>query len=152
MTWKECQYLAGTLTGGVARLALIDPEGRPALLPLNYAMVEGDLVVRTADEVVVEAAEARANVGVLIDAASPDGQRLAWRVLAQGPIRSAGEDDLVDWSGKSATAELPPVAGEHYLRINPEVLTGTRYRLPDASGMDTLRSPGETMAATITSI
>jgi PPOX class probable F420-dependent enzyme len=85
----------------VARLATIDPDGRPHLVPIVFA-VEGDTLYSAVDRKPkrsqrlrrIENARARPDVTILVDHYDDDWERLWWirvrgraRVLDQGPER-----------------------------------------------------------------
>lgn len=152
MTWKECQYLLGRQSGGIGRIGFCSGDGKPAIVPARYATVDGEVVIRSGDPSLLEAAASARTIALLVDAPGADGDGLAWKVLVQGPIRVADPSALEDWAGHPVSEVLPPVDGESYLQVVVEALTGTRYRLAESAIAAVLLSPDRTMAATITSI
>src|SRR3546814_5823232 len=46
LTPEECRTLLST--HGVGRIAVTTPDGRPAIIPVNYEIVDDDIVFRTA--------------------------------------------------------------------------------------------------------
>jgi PPOX class probable F420-dependent enzyme len=104
----------------VARLATLDAEGRPHLVPICFA-VEGDTLYSAVDEKPkrsrrlkrLENIRRRPEVSVLVDHYEDDWTRLWWvridgtaRVLEQGPERERGLE-LLDSKYEQYRAEPP---------------------------------------------
>ena len=94
----------------VARLATTDPDGRPHLVPIVFA-VEGDTLYTAVDQKPkrsrrlrrIENARARPDVTILVDHYEEDWSRLWWirlrgraRVLDDGPERERALELLVE--------------------------------------------------------
>jgi PPOX class probable F420-dependent enzyme len=94
----------------VARLATTDPDGRPHLVPIVFAL-EGDILYsavdrkpkRSANLRRIENARARPEVTILVDHYEEDWERLWWvrlrgraRVLDEGPERERALRLLVE--------------------------------------------------------
>lgn len=84
----------------VARLATIDPDGRPHLVPIVFA-VAGDTLYSAVDRKPkrsrrlrrIENARARPDVTVLVDHYEDDWRRLWWiRVRGRARVLDAGEE------------------------------------------------------------
>jgi len=89
------------LTGArVARLATIDPDGRPHLVPIVFAL-EGDTLYSAVDRKPkrstrlrrIENARARPDVTILVDHYEEDWGRLWWiRLRGRGRVLDDGEE------------------------------------------------------------
>lgn len=124
LTAAQCRGYLGT--GGVGRLVFAGPRG-PEAIPVNYAMLGGDIVVRTGrhTSLASRAAQSRASFEVdHLDEALAEG----WSVLAGGPVRvvtTPSELETVHSLG------IEPWAGgdkDTYLRIAVTDMTGRRIR------------------------
>jgi nitroimidazol reductase NimA-like FMN-containing flavoprotein (pyridoxamine 5'-phosphate oxidase superfamily) len=122
---EECR--ARLSTHGVGRVAVSTPNG-PAIVPVNYAVVDGAVVFRTApDATAASAAGTEAAFEVdHIDEALSQG----WSVLVVGPAEyvtgPAAVQHLAD------EARTGPWAGgdrELWVRIAPERVTGRRIQV-----------------------
>ncbi|MFI8100774.1 helix-turn-helix domain-containing protein [Streptomyces sp. NPDC086023] len=119
---EECRRLLGVR--GIGRVAVFTSEG-PAVHPVNYLVVEGDVAFRTAaDTVLARAAGTEAAFEVeRIDDVSAKG----WSVLAVGLLQAASDPEELD--GRAAAAHYEPWAGgtrTHWMRLAPVRLTGRR--------------------------
>ncbi|MCL2581920.1 MAG: pyridoxamine 5'-phosphate oxidase family protein [Streptosporangiales bacterium] len=129
MDSEECLRLVSP--GGVGRIAY-GTGGGLAIRPVNYRIIDGSVVFRTAEHGAldqdlrtgIEGAEYR--VAFEIDDLDPERQQ-GWSVLMQGPAhhltgaeRDAYRDaGLVTWAGGER---------EMYVRITPSRITGRRVR------------------------
>jgi Pyridoxamine 5'-phosphate oxidase/Helix-turn-helix domain len=120
----QCRGYLGT--GGVGRVVFAGPRG-PEAIPVNYAMLDGDIVVRTGRQtsLVCRAAQTRVSFEVdHLDQALAEG----WSVLASGlarVINTPSELETVRSLG------IEPWAGgdkDTYLRIAVTDMTGRRIR------------------------
>jgi nitroimidazol reductase NimA-like FMN-containing flavoprotein (pyridoxamine 5'-phosphate oxidase superfamily) len=100
----------------------------PAILPVNYAMLDGDVVFRTADGTKLRAALERAVVAFEIDGID-EIERRGWSVLVVGhasPIRLA--DELAEARRLDLRAWAPGDR-DHYVRITTGMISGRRIRV-----------------------
>jgi len=103
-------------------------DGVPIILPVNYGMLDGDVVVRTGEGVKLLSALQRAVVAFEVDVVD-HAHMQAWSVLVRGLCTEVtDEPDLVR---ATAATPSPLVAepGDRYLRIRTGVLTGRRFPL-----------------------
>jgi nitroimidazol reductase NimA-like FMN-containing flavoprotein (pyridoxamine 5'-phosphate oxidase superfamily) len=122
MSPAQCRRCLGT--GGVGRMVFAGPRG-PEAIPVNYAMLDGDVVVRTGRHASLVARVAQTRVSFEVDhldQALGEG----WSVLASGltrvvttrreleEVRSLG---IEPWAGGNKDA---------YLRITITDITGRR--------------------------
>jgi nitroimidazol reductase NimA-like FMN-containing flavoprotein (pyridoxamine 5'-phosphate oxidase superfamily) len=122
LTMEECRDLLST--HGVGRLALPTDSG-PEIVPLNYAVVDGSVVFRTAaDTLPSRAAGAQVAFEVdRIDAAFSQG----WSVLVRGHAGTVTDPD--DVRRLEEHAHSTPWVGGHrdlWIRIVPDTITGRR--------------------------
>src|SRR5579864_360339 len=126
----EClELLRSTPVGRVGGTA----DGRPFVLPVNYA-VDGDRVVFRTSPGTKLAGSAFARVAFEIDGYDPK-DRGGWSVLVVG-VASDISDMIDELSTKLRVLDLEPwPAGEksHWVAILPESITGRRVR-PTVTG------------------
>ncbi|MGW0994587.1 DUF1918 domain-containing protein [Streptomyces sp. NPDC002520] len=123
LSMEECRSLLST--HGVGRIAVSAPDGRPAVVPVNYDFVDGAIVLRTAPGS-LPAAAAGMEVAFEVDHLD-EAMSQGWSVLAVGPASIVTDPDAV---GKLARrAHTTPWAGgerEMWVSIRPTTLTGRR--------------------------
>jgi len=110
---------------GVGRIAfLAEPDDSPHVLPLNYAVRDHALVMRTRHGSLLETAAGRCSEGCPasfeVDHID-DAQREGWSVLLRGSVRLG---DVAD-----EPAEVEPWAGGlrvRQIRLMPRIVTGRR--------------------------
>ena len=116
----EDQCLALLTAEQIGRLG-VSVGALPAIFPVNYRMVGGDIVFRTGDGLKRRAAIDGNVVGFEVDHIDP-ATSTGWSVLAVGVAKEIIDDDI----------DVSPVrswaAGErdHVIRIHPELLSGRR--------------------------
>ncbi|WP_329282234.1 pyridoxamine 5'-phosphate oxidase family protein [Streptomyces sp. NBC_01451] len=119
---QECRALLAT--HGVGRVAVPTVSG-PVVVPVNYSVVEGAIVFRTADGTTpAQAAGCQVAFEVdRIDEAFSQG----WSVLVRGHARTVTAPDDVRHLTERAYS-LPWAGGERdvWVRIDPLALTGRR--------------------------
>lgn len=125
---EECRTLLST--HGVGRVAVPASDGRPAVVPVNYDVVDDAIVFRTApDSVAAAAAETEVAFEVdHVDEALSQG----WSVLAVGPASVVTEPETV--RRLTQQAHTTPWAGgqrEMWVSIRPTSLTGRRITAAD---------------------
>jgi nitroimidazol reductase NimA-like FMN-containing flavoprotein (pyridoxamine 5'-phosphate oxidase superfamily) len=122
---EECR--ARLATHGVGRVAVSTPRG-PAIVPVNYAVVDGAVVFRTAPDAAPALAggtEAAFEVDHIDEALSQ-----GWSVLVVG--RAEYVTDAAAIQHLADEARTRPWAGgdrELWVRIAPEQVTGRRIRI-----------------------
>ncbi|TQK49948.1 hypothetical protein FBY35_0239 [Streptomyces sp. SLBN-118] len=116
----ECRALLST--HGVGRVAFSTPDG-PAVIPVNYEVVDDAIVFRTAPGS-APAAAMGTDVAFEVDHVD-EAMSQGWSVLAVGPARAVKEPDAVRRLADLAHTE--PWAGgkrELWISIEPKRLTG----------------------------
>jgi nitroimidazol reductase NimA-like FMN-containing flavoprotein (pyridoxamine 5'-phosphate oxidase superfamily) len=127
----ESACLVLIASGGVGRIAYLSRFG-PAVLPVNYALQDGAIVFRTAENGPLDEdlrtgiANADYKVAFEIDSIDLTGQQ-GWSVLIQGPAHhvTGAEQDAVREAGVESWA---PGDRQLYVRIVPSRVTGRRVR------------------------
>jgi len=122
LTPAECHRLIAS--GGIGRVALVTTSG-PLVLPVNYALVAGAVVIRTEAGSAV-AAHASDCVAFEVDHID-DALAQGWSVLVRGrahPVVQPGEHRIL----LASTSLQPWPQGEHelFIRIVPDHITGRR--------------------------
>ncbi|QES47051.1 DNA-binding protein [Streptomyces venezuelae] len=120
----ECRRLLGVR--GIGRVAVFTSEG-PAIHPVNYLVVAGDVAFRTeAGTVLARAAGTEAAFEVeRIDEVA----ERAWSVLAVGVLEEAADPDGLERLADAAHS-TPWAGGErtHWMKLTPVRLTGRRVK------------------------
>ncbi|MEN3584279.1 pyridoxamine 5'-phosphate oxidase family protein [Streptomyces sp. ZYX-F-203] len=125
---RECRGLLST--HGVGRLAVREPDGSPAIVPVNYETVGDTIVFRTAPDS-VPASAVGTEVAFEVDHVDEALGR-GWSVLAVGPARAVTEPAAVRRLAEGART-VPWAGGERdvWVSIEPTRLTGRRITPAD---------------------
>src|SRR5436305_4502011 len=97
----------------------------PVVLPVNYAMLDGDVVIRTAVGTKLDAALAGAVVAFEVDHVDPVYHE-GWSVLLQGRATEIVDPDDVERARRLPLRPWAPGARDRYVRIPAEVISGRR--------------------------
>jgi nitroimidazol reductase NimA-like FMN-containing flavoprotein (pyridoxamine 5'-phosphate oxidase superfamily) len=120
---EECLHLLST--GSVGRIA-VTRDALPVILPVNYAVDGGSILIRTTDGAILRAARAGGAV-VAFEVDNLDERTMTgWSVLVTGTLR---EVTAVSAVLRAEQLPLVPwVGGErrHFVRITPGLLSGRR--------------------------
>jgi uncharacterized protein len=122
LTEEQCrELLAVGLLGRVG----ITIHGLPVIMPVNYALVDDDIVFRTSEGTKLQAATQRAVIAFEVDTHDAATQT-GWSVLVIG--RSSTVEDEGERAMLDARAITPWAGGERsgYVRLHPELITGRR--------------------------
>jgi transcriptional regulator with XRE-family HTH domain len=125
---EECRTLLST--HGVGRIAVSPSDGRPAIVPVNYEVIDDEIVFRTAPDSVPAAAVGR-EVAFEVDHVD-EALSQGWSVLAVGPASVVTQPDVV--RRLTQRAHTTPWAGgerEMWVSIRPTSLTGRRITPAD---------------------
>jgi transcriptional regulator with XRE-family HTH domain len=125
---RECRALLAAHGGG--RLAVSAPDGSPAVVPVNYDVLDDAIVFRTSPDS-IPAAAAGNEVAFEIDHMDEAMSR-GWSVLAVGPASVVTEPATV--RGLTERAHTTPWAGgerDMWVSIRPLHLTGRRITPAD---------------------
>ena len=123
----ECMHLIGP--GGIGRIAYLGQFG-PAVLPVNYKLLDGAIVFRTAEHGPLDEdlrtgiADADYRVAFEIDEIDPAAGR-GWSVLVQGPAHHVQGAEL-DAARGAGVEPWAPGDRELFVQIVPSRITGRR--------------------------
>ncbi|MFE3107256.1 helix-turn-helix domain-containing protein [Kitasatospora indigofera] len=120
--------------GGVGRVALSTPEG-PQVLPVNYRILDGTVLYRTAPQSGAAAAVGK-QVAFEVDQLD-EAFGVGWSVLVTGTAHQVTEADAMQWFGKHADPQ-PWVGGRRdiWVRIRPSRITGRVIRTAGTTASD----------------
>ena len=124
LTRDECFRLLGTQE--VGRLGVI-VEHYPLIIPVNYALDDRVIVVRTSSGTKLSALD-HANVTFEVDEIDRT-RRTGWSVLVRGlaeEVTEAHARDLVDRSVTAGVSPWAPGVRDHLVRVIPHLVTGRR--------------------------
>ena len=120
---EECLQLLST--GSVGRIA-VTRDALPVILPVNYAVDGGSILIRTTDGAILRAARAGGAV-VAFEVDNLDERTMTgWSVLVTGTLR---EVTAVSAVLRAEQLPLVPWAGgerRHFVRITPGLISGRR--------------------------
>ncbi|MDF3143645.1 MULTISPECIES: DUF1918 domain-containing protein [unclassified Streptomyces] len=124
----ECRTLLST--HGVGRIAVSTSDGRPAVVPVNYEVIDDTIVFRTSPDS-VPSAGVGTDVAFEVDHVD-EAMSQGWSVLAVGPASVVTEPDAVRRLSEHAHTS-PWAGGERamWVSIRPASLTGRRITPAD---------------------
>jgi len=138
LTRNECARLLAVGAGGVGRVGLVE-SGNVVIEPVNYRMLEGDVLIQIGPGSMLEAARRGTIVSFEVDELSVVEGR-AWSVLVHGLARLLGADEQPESARPAAAAPPVPEPGTSFVRIRTGVVSGRRFLLHDelpAAGLPT---------------
>ena len=122
----ECLKLLATVPVGRIGVTI---GALPVVLPVNFALVGSNIVIRTVPGTKLDAATRRAVVAFEVDSFAQDGS-WGWSVLVQGvcaEVADAAERASLAASAVPAWAFTDGVA-ERFVRIETSFVNGRRFR------------------------
>ena len=119
----ECYLLLHSRTLGRVGIHLDD---QLTILPVYYAVMDHDVVFRTAPGTKLDAATLATNMVFEVDNASP-----GWSVLVRGHAQEISDPDAAVHAQSLLGHDWPAGEREHYVRLVTEEITGRR--LPDSA-------------------
>jgi nitroimidazol reductase NimA-like FMN-containing flavoprotein (pyridoxamine 5'-phosphate oxidase superfamily) len=132
LTRNECVRLLAVEAGGVGRLGLVDAAGNVVIHPLNYRMLDDDVLVQIGPGSMLDAALAGTIVSFEIDQVSL-AEGCAWSVLVHGLATVVADSARAGPVRPVGGAPLVPEPGASLVRIRTGVLSGRRFPLRPAS-------------------
>ena len=116
----------------VGRLA-ITVSALPAIFPVNYAVLDGDIVFLTGEGTKLRAAVDEAVVAFEIDDIDPE-TKTGWSVLVVGMARELQEDGALARVAALGLVPWAPGDRHHVVRLQSEIVTGRRIVPHAATG------------------
>lgn len=126
---EEClSLLAGRSVGRVG----ITIAALPAIFPVNFALLEGDIVFRSSPGSKLTAAAQRAIVAFEVD--DTDSMfHSGWSVLVVGPAHEITDPAELARAEKLPLTPWAPGTKGHYIRIRSEIVSGRRIGMWEGS-------------------
>ncbi|MCU1449692.1 MAG: pyridoxamine 5-phosphate oxidase-related FMN-binding protein [Acidimicrobiales bacterium] len=119
---EECQNLLAL--GTIGRVG-ISVGALPVVLPVNYALLDGDVVIRTGAGTKLDAALNHAVVAFEIDQVDPMYHQ-GWSVMVQGRAREMAEPHELERARALPLRPWAPGSRDRFVRISAERVTGRR--------------------------
>lgn len=134
LTTAECWVLLQE--AHVGRLALVDATGKPEVFPVNHAVHEGALYVRTAHGSKLSHLRQHRDVAFEVDGGEGP---IRWSVIIRGTAEQVATDDEIRRSGALRLQTDIPSIKPFVVRLSPTIVTGRRFHLdatppPPAAG------------------
>ena len=122
LTEEQCVELMER--GGIGRVG-VTIAGLPVITPVTFVFHDGGVVFRTGEGSKLRAASAGAVIAFEVDDYSPE-TKSGWSVLAVGRSHEMTDDREI--AAMNGSAPVPWAEGDrvHYVRLEPELLTGRR--------------------------
>lgn len=139
LSTEECLHLLSTTS--VGRIA-VTRDALPVILPVNYAMDGGSILIRTTDGAVLRAARAGGAVVAFEVDNLDESTMTGWSVLITGTLR---EVTAVSAVLRAEQLPLAPWAGgdrRHFVRITPGILSGRRILAEEVVASHASRQAG----------
>ena len=118
----ECERLLAQTTVGRVGISI---GALPVVLPVNYAMLDGDVVVRTGAGTKLDAALAGSVVAFEVDHVDPTYHE-GWSVLLQGRASEIVDAEELDRARRLPLRPWAPGSRDRFIRIPAEVVSGRR--------------------------
>ena len=116
---RECRRLLAAASIGRVGVTI---GALPAIFPVNYQYVDGDILFRTGEGTKLRAALDHAVVAFEVDHVDP-AERKGWSVQVVGIAERIGTAGLTP---EPVLEPWAPGSRQHLVRIRPEILTGRR--------------------------
>ena len=120
LSTSECLLRLGR--GGVGRVA-VTVKALPAIFPVNYAVIDGDIVFRSDEGSKLAAATSHAVVAFEIDE-SDAITHTGWSVMVVGQARKVTEQEEIDRLARLPLAPWAASGGDSFVRIESSILSG----------------------------
>jgi len=101
-------------------------QALPAVEVVNFALDDGDIVIKTDGDGKLAAATRHHVVAFETDCL--DAQQAGWSVTAIGPSREVTDPEDIGRLQKMDLSSWAHGAREHFIRVSPELLNGRRLR------------------------
>jgi len=118
----ECLQLLDTHLPKVGRLGIVS-DGRPDVMPVNYAVVGGEVVFRTGLGEKLAVAVDGAPVAFEVDAIDQSWQE-GWSVVVHGHAQLLHDDAEIAELGQHLAQSWVPAERAYHIKIVPDSITG----------------------------
>ena len=119
LTRQECLLLLGCAQLGRVSVSI---DVLPAILPMNYALMDSTIVVRAAPATKLTAALMRGVVGFEVDHVDTDNTN-GWSVLAFGHASEIRDDTTLDHAHEFPLTSWGLGESDHFIKISIERVT-----------------------------
>lgn len=121
----ECWSLLTTHRPALGRIAFDDAAGRPVIYPMNYAVAERTVYLRTYPGSGVSGTEGTQSVAFEVDDVDPAWER-GWSVLVQGRLHEVDDPAELERHRELRLRTWAPGERLHLLRLDVDHLSGRR--------------------------
>jgi uncharacterized protein len=121
---RECLRLLASVPVGRIVYTL---RALPAVEPVNFALDDGDIIIRTSPGGKLAAAIRQAVVAFQVDEIDY-ATHSGWSVTVVGTSREVSDPDEADRLGTIGLTSWAPGDRAHFVRIVPGIITGRRLR------------------------
>lgn len=121
---SECRAL---LAAGTFGRVAITVGALPAILPVNYRLLDGDVVFRTAEGSKLNSALERAVVAFEIDGAD-ESQKTGWSVLVVGHAIALWKMSDIERAQALELHPWAPGTRDQFVRVTTSTISGRRVR------------------------
>lgn len=122
LTERECRDLLGSVPLG--RIVFTD-RALPAIRPVTFVVVNGEIVILTSAGSTLAAAARNAVVAFEADEFD-NGATKGWSVVVIGHARVVAADGELSHLRNLYSEPWPPEEPTHYITIRPELISGRR--------------------------
>ena len=126
----ECERLLAQTTVGRVGISI---GALPVVLPVNYAMLDDDVVIRTGAGTKLDAALAGAVVAFEVDHVDPIYHE-GWSVLVQGRATEIADPADIERARALPLRPWAPGTRDRFIRIPAEVISGRRIAVAGNGG------------------
>lgn len=119
---RECLQLLEAHLPKVGRLGIVH-DGRPDVLPVNYAVIDGEVVFRTGLGEKLAAAIHNAPVAFEVDAIDESWQE-GWSVVVHGHAVVLHDEAEIARFDRHLARSWVPVKRTHHIKVEMDAITG----------------------------
>jgi nitroimidazol reductase NimA-like FMN-containing flavoprotein (pyridoxamine 5'-phosphate oxidase superfamily) len=120
----DCLRLLGSVKVGRVGLSI---DALPVVLPVNFSLLDGDIVIRSVEGTKFHAAAERAVLAFEVDGYDLDGTN-GWSVLVQGVSRVVDESpELLRVGGLKLESWALDGTADRFIRIAASRVSGRRF-------------------------
>ncbi len=140
--WQCLRLLRRTRVGRV----VVNVDGVPGAFPVNFAVLDDDIVFRTAPGTKLSAAVEGAVVGFEVDRIDPVFES-GWSVLIQGRAAVMTDEDELLRARRLHLRTWAPGERPYFVRVRSESVSGRRFLSPAHALADTWNEEDEVQTA-----